>query len=91
MASSIKRTALEQNASLRLFIFKFGWRNHRVYWPYINSQEHKKVATMTHFGEFCESVNHGKCGYANFFLSPLLLSSYEFSFKEKCKLRLWEP
>ena len=52
MASSIKRKALEQNASLRLLISKFGWRNHCVYGPYINSQGHKNVATMTHFSEF---------------------------------------
>ena len=38
----------------------------------INSQEHKKVATMTHFAELCESVNHGKCGHANVFL-PFLI------------------
>ena len=38
----------------------------------INSQEHKKVASMTHFAELCESVNHGKCGHANVFL-PFLI------------------
>lgn len=45
--------------------------------PNINSQEHRKVATMTHFGEFCESMNHGKCAHANVFLSLPFLSSHE--------------